>query len=223
VKRAAQLVETAQVHHKLRQTEERFRVALAHSNITLYEQDAELRYRWVYNPPRGFRVDDVVGKSNDELFPAEEAAHVNELDSAVLRGGQRVKEELRITPPHGDALHLLVSQEPLRDASGAIVGLTGAATDITDQKRAQEELSQALAFREQMMGILGHDLRNLLRAVRVLAALLLRRQDIPEDARQSLLEIERAGKRMLEMIGTLLDFTDKTRLEQRAGDGRDHL
>jgi PAS domain S-box-containing protein len=208
VRRAAQLVDNARVHQKLRQTEERFRVALAHSNITLFEQDTESRYRWVYNPPAGFHAADVVGKTNDDLLPPDEAARVNALDRAVLRNGERVTEEIRITPPRGDTLHLLVSQEPLRDAAGAIVGLTGAATDITDQKRAQEELSQALAFREQMMGILGHDLRNPLGAVRVLASLLLRRKDLSEGARESLLEIERAGKRMLEMIGTLLDFTE---------------
>jgi PAS domain S-box-containing protein len=208
VKRAAQIVDNARVHQKLRQTEERFRVALAHSNITLFEQDTESRYCWVYNPPLGFNAADVIGKTNDDLFRPEEAARVNALDRAVLRSGERVQEELRISAPQGDAFHLLVSREPLRDASGAIVGLTGAATDITEQKRAQDELSQALAFRERMMGILGHDLRNPVGAVRVLASLLLRRGDLLEAARESVLEIERAGKRMLEMIGTLLDFTE---------------
>jgi signal transduction histidine kinase len=47
---------------------------------------------------------------------------------------------------------------------------------VTDQKRAQEELAQSLAFRERVMGILGHDLRNPLGAVRALASLLLRRR-----------------------------------------------
>jgi signal transduction histidine kinase len=102
----------------------------------------------------------------------------------------------------------LVDIEPLRDPSGAVIGLTGAATDITDQKRAQEDLAQTLAFREQVLGILGRDLRNPLSAVRVLATLLLRREDLPEAVRSSLWEIDRSGERMLEMIGTLLDFTE---------------
>ncbi|OFX21982.1 MAG: hypothetical protein A2V77_13065 [Anaeromyxobacter sp. RBG_16_69_14] len=80
--------------------------------------------------------------------------------------------------------------------------------NITEQKRAQEDLAQALAFREQVLGILGHDLRNPLGAVRVLATLLLRREDLPEAVRVSLGEIDRSGERMLEMIGTLLDFTE---------------
>lgn len=208
VKRAAQIVEKARALRQLRQTEERFRVALAHSNITLFEQDAEGRYSWVYNPPLGYHASDILGKTAGEVVGPEEAARLGVLDRAVLGGGERVHGEVQISYQGGEARHLLVSQEPLRDASGAIVGLTGAATDITDQKRVQEELAQALTFREQMLGILGHDLRSPLGAVRALSSLLLRRQDLPESAREPIGEIGSAAQRMLEMIGTLLDFTD---------------
>lgn len=208
VRRAAQLVENARVHQQLRQTEERFRVALAHSNVTLFEQDAEGRYRWIYNPPLGYQAAEVLGKTNDELVSPDDAARLDALDRAVLEKGERVHEEVRISEPGGEPRHLLVSEELLRDASGAVVGLTGAATDITDQKRAQEQLAQALAFREQMLGVLGHDLRNPLGAVRALATLLQRREDLPESARGTVGEIGRATQRMLEMIGTLLDFTE---------------
>ena len=207
MRRAAQIVDNARMHQKLRKTEERFRVALAHSNITLFEQDEELRYRWIYNPPLGFRAADVLGKTNAELVSPEEAARLGALDRAVLESGERIQDEVQISAPGGETRHLLVTQEPLRDASGATVGLIGAATDITDQKRAQEQLAQALVFREQMMGILGHDLRNPLSAVRALASILERREDLPQDVRECLTEIDRAGQRMLEMIGTLLDFT----------------
>jgi PAS domain S-box-containing protein len=207
VRRAAQVVENARVHQKLRRTEERFRVALAHSRVTVFEQDRDGRYTWIYNPPLGFRPEEVLGRTNDELVPHEEASRMDALDRAVLRGGERAHAELRVSPPGEEPRHLLVSQEPLRDASGAVVGLTGAATDITEQKRAQEQLAQALAFREQMMGVLGHDLSNPLGAVRTLASLLLRRGDLPEGARGSIAEIDRAGQRMQEMIGTLLDYT----------------
>lgn len=186
VRRAAQIVDGARVHHQLRQTEERFRVALAHSGITLFEQDLSLRYRWMYNPPLGYQAEDVLGRTNAELLSREDASRLQALDDAVLRSGRAVQQEVRITAPDGEQRHLLVTQEPLRDASGAIVGLTGAATDITDQKRAQEELARALVFREQVMGILGHDLRNPLGAVRALASLLLRRDDVPASAHASL-------------------------------------
>ncbi|BDG05158.1 sensor histidine kinase [Anaeromyxobacter oryzae] len=208
VRRASQIVDTARVHRQLRETEERFRVALAHSNVTLFEQDRELRYRWIYNPPLGFAPEDVVGHRNAELVLHADAARLEAMDREVLRTGEPLQREVQISVPGSEPHHLLVTQEPLRDPSGAIVGLTGAATDITDLKRVQEQLARALVFREQVIGILGHDLRNPLSAVRALASLLQRREGLPADVRESLAEIGNAGQRMLEMIGTLLDFTE---------------
>ncbi len=207
VRRAAQVVENARVHQRLRQTEERIRVALAHSDITLFERDLGLRYRWLYNPPFGYPAAEMLGRTNAELIAPDEAARMDALDRLVLRTGARIQEELQVSDRRGQVHHMLVSEEPLRDGSGAIVGITGAAKDITEQQRAQEQLARALVFREQMLGILGHDLRSPLGAVRALASLLLRREDLAENVRESIGEIDRAGARMLELIGTLLDFT----------------
>lgn len=205
-RRVAQVVENARVHRRLRQTEERFRVALAHSSITLFEQDREGRYQWIYNPPLGLEPSDVIGRKVSELVASEDAPVIAGLARDVLERREPVRREVTVRRPGGEPRHLLVTEEPARDATGAIVGLTGAATDITEQKRAQDQLAQALVFRDQVMGILGHDLRNPLGAIRALAALLRRRDDLPESARDCAAEIDRAGERMLEMIGTLLDF-----------------
>jgi PAS domain S-box-containing protein len=205
-RRAAQVVENARVHRKLRQTEERFRVALAHSNITVFEQDAQGRYQWIYNPPLGYDPSEVIGRKIDDLVAPEDAPVLAALGREVLARRAPVQAEVSVRRPGGEPSHLLVTQEPARDASGAVVGLTGAATDITEQKRAQDELAQALGFRDQVIGILGHDLRNPLAAVHALATLLQRREDLPASARESVAEIDRASERMLEMIGTLLDF-----------------
>jgi signal transduction histidine kinase len=58
-----------------------------------------------------------------------------------------------------------------------------------------------------MMGVLGHDLRNPLAAVRALDTLQLRREDLPESIRECVAEIGRVGQRMLELIETLLALT----------------
>jgi signal transduction histidine kinase len=58
------------------------------------------------------------------------------------------------------------------------------------------------------MGVLGHDLRNPLSAVRGLAGLVLLGDDVPALVKSHVEQIDRAAKRMVEMIGTLLDFTE---------------
>jgi signal transduction histidine kinase len=58
-----------------------------------------------------------------------------------------------------------------------------------------------------MMGILSHDLRTPLNAVAVAAGAMLQPGHPVEDDRGKVQVIQRATKRMTEMIGTLLDLT----------------
>ncbi|HZS38916.1 MAG TPA: ATP-binding protein [Polyangia bacterium] len=201
--RAAQIVENARLHQKLRESEERFRLALAHARITVFELDRELRARWLHNPP----LDQPVAPALGDAAAGEPGAAFAAIVRRVIDGGRGVTDEFAETMA-GAQRHFLVSVEPLRDASGGVRGAIGAATDITETKRAQEELKQALAFREQMMGVLGHDLRNPLSAVRGLAGLVLLGDEAPAPVRSHVEQIDRAAKRMVELIGTLLDFTD---------------
>jgi PAS domain S-box-containing protein len=206
-RRAAGVVENAQLHHELKRSEQRFRVALAHTHVAVFEKDRDLRISWVYNPMFGEEPANLIGKAHPDTLRAEDAAALDAIQRAVLETGEPSREEVRFRI-RGETGYLLAHLEPLRGPSGDVVGLTGALADVTEQKRAQEALAEALAFRERMLGILGHDLRNPLSAVRMLSTLLLRRDDLAEDAREQVAEIDRAGKRMLEMIETLLDFSE---------------
>jgi signal transduction histidine kinase len=135
--------------------------------------------------------------------PSGEA--LDALRRRVRDTGQGVRSEIEVEC-HGERRHFLLSLEPLRGVGGT-VGITGAAIDITDAKRVQDELARELAFREQMMGVLGHDLRNPLSAVLALSGLMQRQDEQPHRTREGLQRIEQSARRMNEMIGTLLDFT----------------
>ena len=60
---------------------------------------------------------------------------------------------------NGERRCFLATLEPIR-GPGGVVGITRTAVDITETRRAQEELAQAVAPREQLMGVLSHDLRH---------------------------------------------------------------
>lgn len=51
---------------KLQESEERFRIALQNSPITVATLDKDLRYTWAYHTRHGFRPEDVLGKRPDE-------------------------------------------------------------------------------------------------------------------------------------------------------------
>jgi len=63
-------------------------------------------------------------------------------------------------------------------------------------------------FRDQLMGILGHDLRNPLSAITALAQVTMQRDDLPGEVRERLAQMDRAAKRSLAMIESLLDFSE---------------
>ncbi|MFT3700048.1 MAG: PAS domain-containing sensor histidine kinase [Kofleriaceae bacterium] len=81
------------------------------------------------------------------------------------------------------------------------------ASQIVENARLHTELSQALGYRERVMGILGHDLRNPVAAVLSLAATLADRADTPERTAEGLRHIGAAATRMNQMIAAILDFT----------------
>jgi signal transduction histidine kinase len=187
---------------RLRQSEERFRRALDHSPVTAFEIGLDLSSRWLHNVPDAVDADEVrrtIDGDRRDPFLA--------LAARVIESGQGTIEEV-ITMAAGEPRQYLVSIEPLREAGGAIAGASGSAIDITKLKRTQEQLAQALGFREQMIGVLGHDLRNPLAAVRGLAGLLLLGDEVSPGGKGHLRMIDQAGRRMDEIIGTLLDFTE---------------
>jgi signal transduction histidine kinase len=92
--------------------------------------------------------------------------------------------------------HFREAIEPVRDRAGKIIGLIGAATDITEQRDTQQQLRESLTFREQMMGILGHDLRNPLSTIIMTDGLLLKQEDVAPDAHNLVLRSLRAAERM---------------------------
>jgi signal transduction histidine kinase len=201
---AANAFEHARLMKDLKASEARFRIALASAQTIVFEQDASLRYVWAHNPRLPFSM---VGKTHEEAFRAEEAAALTQVKQKVLDEGERLDWEMDFN--FGDERrHYRETIEPLRDSSGAVVGLIGAATDITEQDRMRKQLTEELGFRERMMGILGHDLRNPLSAIAMAAELLMRTEDLTSDKVQSQsLRILRSASRMKEMIETLLGFT----------------
>ncbi|MCB0180178.1 MAG: PAS domain-containing protein, partial [Anaerolineae bacterium] len=68
------ITERTQIETALKESEERFRVALKNAPVTVTQQDRELNYRWIYNTNTYYHnTEDVIGKSEFDLLPKEEA------------------------------------------------------------------------------------------------------------------------------------------------------
>jgi PAS domain S-box-containing protein len=128
------------VEVKLRQSEDRFRSALRHSPIAIFNQDRKMRYTWVYNTNPPSAAQNMLGKTDRELFPREEALLLRRIKQRVLETGESAREEVQLTINDSLVFYDLVI-EPLRDSARRVIGITGAAMDITKRKRAETERS----------------------------------------------------------------------------------
>jgi PAS domain S-box-containing protein len=81
------------------------------------------------------------------------------------------------------------------------------AAQLVENARLQSEIAEGLAYRERVMGILGHDLRNPVSAILSLSATLSQRADVPARTKEGLRHIRNSAERMEQMIATILDFT----------------
>lgn len=123
----------------LRANEERLQVSLRVADIAAFNQDRELRYTWMARPQLGYTVDQVVGRTDAELLPPDGAACIMALKRRVMDTNVGAREEVRVTAD-GQTRYYDLALEPLRDAAGAAIGLTGASFDITERKRAEERM-----------------------------------------------------------------------------------
>jgi formate hydrogenlyase transcriptional activator len=136
------ITERKRAEEALRQSEERFRVALKNSPIAVFNQDRDLRYTWMYNSQIPFSDSEHLGKTISELFDPSEAARLTEVRRRVLETGVGTRDEMQVTFG-GRKQYLDSTIEPVLDAAGAVIGLTGSSMDVTELREASEALREA--------------------------------------------------------------------------------
>ena len=89
----------------------------------------------------GRQAKDIVGKDDAELLAPEVARPLMEGDREVMTTGEVRKLEETV-PVGGAERTFLSTKAPYRDYEGRIIGVVGVSSDITELKRAEEELRE---------------------------------------------------------------------------------
>jgi PAS domain S-box-containing protein len=193
---------------RLEESEQRFRF-LADSIPTLVwvsREDGEVEY---YNA----RWQGYTGLSFDELSKAWDVVHpddragVTAAWQASLQTGVPFEAQARMRRKDGQYRWFINRALPQHDSTGRVARWFGTCTDIDDQKQTQQALEQSAEFREQLLGIVGHDLRNPLASVTMAAATMLKRGALTETDSRTTARIATSADRMARIIEQVLDFT----------------
>lgn len=137
----------------LQQGEDRFRILVETTTDWFWEVNENAVY--TYSSPKirdilGYEPEEVLGKTPFDLMPPEEAERVARIFSSSARF-QRPFKLLDNTNVHKDG-HLLVLETsgiPIFDVNGVFCGYRGIDRDITERKRAEEEVRKAYDEMEQ--------------------------------------------------------------------------
>ena len=143
--------ELQRTNKSLQESEQRFRVALIDTPIIVFNQDLDLRYTWVYNL-QGYADEAIIGKTDADLYSAEDAARLTALKRRVMAAGLLTREEVSVTVG-SETTYYDMTLDPLFDEMGAVIGITCAATDITERKQMYEQMQRRLAESESMQKI----------------------------------------------------------------------
>jgi len=95
---------------------------------------------------------------------------------------------------------------PVRDASGNVLASRSIVVDITERKRAEEELER---LRSEFLGMVTHELKTPLTAIKGSAATALgsRRPYSPQENRELFQIIDEQADRLRDLVDSLLDMT----------------
>lgn len=116
--------------------------------VAIFRKDLEGRFTFVNSP---FCVelkrspDEILGRRDHDFYPPALAEKYVRDDQHVMRAVRVFEGIEEHATPEGDRRYVQVIKSPLHDASGQVIGMQGIFWDVTDRKRAQEELARTAA------------------------------------------------------------------------------
>ncbi|HWV89155.1 MAG TPA: PAS domain S-box protein, partial [Burkholderiales bacterium] len=145
------------MEERLRESEARLHAFTSHSPALMCMKDREGRYRFVndrFLERYSLRLDQVLGRTDAELFPRRQALAAAAHDAAVLARGEPLQYEERAAASEGQRVSL-VSKFPVFDAAGTVVAVGVVANDITDRRLTEQALREQRTLLAEAQKVAG--------------------------------------------------------------------
>jgi PAS domain S-box-containing protein len=180
----------------------------------------------------GYAESELLGKSDYDFFPKEEAEHFIANDREIIKNRQMADiPEEQITTKHLGLRYLHTKKIPIYAEDGKPLYLLGISEDITERKLAEEELRRYKDHLEEevqqrtadlvlarnaaqaanqaksvFLANMSHELRTPLNAILGFSSLMRKDTTLSDGQRQNLDIINRSGEHLLNLINDVLDM-----------------
>ena len=149
--------ERREMEQRLRESEERMRAFTTHSPALMCMKDRDGRYRFAndrFLERYNLRPEQVLGRTDAELFPRRQALAAAAHDAEVLARGEPLQYEERASMADGQRVSL-VSKFPVFDATGVVTAIGVVASDITDRRVTEQALREQRTLLAEAQKIAG--------------------------------------------------------------------
>jgi PAS domain S-box-containing protein len=215
----------------LRKSEQRYRLLAETTSDWVWEVDKCGVY--TYSSPKirgwlGYEPEEILGKTPFDLMPPEEGVRVAKLFSAIAANHPPfVGLQSVMLHKNGSRVIVETSGVPLFNAAGEFIGYQGCDCDVTDRKRAEQELKDYSAALEQtnksletyyaaaqaatkakseFLANMSHEIRTPMTAILGFTDVLLGSLHSPDDV-EAAETIKRNGMYLLNLINDILDLS----------------
>jgi PAS domain S-box-containing protein len=182
---------------------------------------------------KGYKAGEIIGRHFSLFYTPEDRTAgkpAQALETALREG--RFEGEAQRVRKNGERFWANVVIDPIRDDQGNLLGFAKVTRDISEKRRAQQEIErarEALAQAQKMEAIgrltggVAHDFNNLLTVIRA-SADFLRRPNLSEEKRARYVEaIAETADRAAVLTGQLLAFARRQPLQPEVFDVGDRL